>query len=55
MCYLYFWVSDEAGIAKRQAYVALYWVLLDRSHGPRVASIVAEMDRGDFLALLEDA
>jgi len=48
-------VSDEVGIAKRQAYVALYWVLLDRNHGPRVASIVAEMGRGDFLALLEDA
>jgi len=48
-------VSDEVGIAKREAYVALYWVLLGRSHGPRVASIIAEMGRGRFLSLLEDA
>jgi lysyl-tRNA synthetase class 1 len=48
-------VSDEVGIAKREAYVALYWVLLGRNHGPRVASIIAEMGRGRFLSLLEEA
>ena len=48
-------VSDEVGIAKREAYMALYWVLLGRSHGPRLASIIAEMGRDGFLALLKDA
>jgi lysyl-tRNA synthetase class 1 len=47
--------ADEVGISKREAYVALYWVLLGRDHGPRVASIIAEMSRGDFLALIGGA
>jgi len=44
--------SDKVGIGRHESYVALYWVLLGRDYGPRVASIGAEMDRDDFLALI---
>ncbi len=47
--------SDEVGIGRHESYVALYWVLLGRDYGPRVASIGAEMDRDDFLALIGGA
>jgi len=40
------------GIGRREAYVALYWVLLGRSHGPKASSIIAEMTRDEILSLL---
>ena len=47
--------ADEVGIGRHEAYVGLYWVLLGKDNGPRVASICAEMDRDDFLALIGGA
>ena len=44
--------SDVVGIGRREAYVALYWVLLGRSHGPKASSIIAEMTRDEILSLL---
>ena len=44
--------SDVVGIDRREAYVALYWVLLGRSHGPKASSIIAEMTRDEILSLL---
>ena len=35
-------VAAEIGMGRRDAYVSLYWVILSKSHGPRVASIMAE-------------
>ena len=45
-------VATEVGIDGREAYVALYWIILGKSHGPRVASIMAEMERPDFETLI---
>jgi lysyl-tRNA synthetase class I len=47
-------VADEVGIGRREAYIALYWIILGKSHGPRVASIMAEMNMNDMLALIEE-
>ena len=44
-------VASEVGIDGRDAYIALYWVILGKSHGPKAASIIAEMEREDFIAL----
>ncbi|MEC8873863.1 MAG: lysine--tRNA ligase, partial [Candidatus Thermoplasmatota archaeon] len=48
-------VTAEIGIGGRDAYVALYWVILGKSHGPRVASIMAEMEAGTALSILHDS
>jgi lysyl-tRNA synthetase class 1 len=44
-------VASEVGIDGRDAYIALYWVILGKSHGPKAASIIAEMESEDFIAL----
>jgi lysyl-tRNA synthetase class 1 len=44
-------VAADAGIAGREAYVALYWIILDKNYGPKVSSLMAEMELGDFLGL----
>jgi len=47
-------VASESGISGRDSYVALYWVILDKPHGPKAASIMAEMDRGALLSLIRE-
>ena len=47
-------VAAEVGIGGRDAYVALYWIILGKSHGPRIASIMAEMNMNDLQALIEE-
>jgi len=42
----------EVGINGRDAYVALYWVILGKHHGPKASSLIAEMEKSVFLALL---
>ena len=44
--------ASEAGIDNRTAYIALYWVMLGRDYGPRVASIMAEMEKESLIGLL---
>jgi lysyl-tRNA synthetase class I len=44
--------ARDAGITGREAYVALYWIMLGRSHGPKAASLMAEMEKRDLMALL---
>jgi lysyl-tRNA synthetase class 1 len=44
-------VASEVGIGNRDAYIALYWVLLGRDYGPRVASLMAEMDKSELVKL----
>jgi lysyl-tRNA synthetase class 1 len=46
-------VASEMGMGGRDAYVSLYWVILGKSYGPRVASIMAEFEKGKILSLLE--
>jgi len=45
-------VASEVGIGNRDAYIALYWVLLGRDYGPRIASLLAEMDRSELVESL---
>ncbi|SVD01590.1 uncharacterized protein METZ01_LOCUS354444, partial [marine metagenome] len=46
-------VASEMGMGGRDAYVSLYWVILGKSHGPRVASIMAEFEKDNILFLLD--
>ena len=45
-------VAAEVGIGGREAYVALYWIILGKSHGPKAASIMVEVGREAILYLL---
>jgi lysyl-tRNA synthetase class 1 len=47
-------VVAEVGIGGRDAYVALYWIILGKSYGPRIASIMAEMDMENMLSLINE-
>ena len=47
-------VADKVGIDRREAYIALYWIILSKSHGPRVATIMAEMDMENMLSLINE-
>ena len=42
----------EVGINGRDAYVALYWVILGKHHGPKASSLMAEMEKNRFLDLI---
>ncbi|MBP50513.1 MAG: hypothetical protein CMA68_00295, partial [Euryarchaeota archaeon] len=45
-------VATECGLGNRQAYVSLYLVILGRDYGPRISSIMAEMDRSSLTEML---
>jgi lysyl-tRNA synthetase class I len=45
-------VAAEVGIGGREAYVALYWMILGKNHGPKAASLMAEMESGHVLSLI---
>jgi lysyl-tRNA synthetase class 1 len=44
--------SAEVGIGGRDAYIALYWVILGKHYGPKASSLMSEMDRDHFLSLV---
>jgi lysyl-tRNA synthetase class 1 len=44
--------ADAVGIAGRDSYIALYWVLLGQNYGPKASSIMAEFDSSAVLGLL---
>jgi len=37
----------------KEAYIALYWLILGKKSGPKVASIISEIERKDMLSLIE--
>jgi lysyl-tRNA synthetase class 1 len=47
-------VAAGAGIGGREAYVALYWIILGKNHGPKASSLMAEMDLEHLLSLISE-
>jgi lysyl-tRNA synthetase class 1 len=47
-------VTAGSGIGGREAYVALYWIILGKNHGPKASSLMAEMKRERFLNLISE-
>ena len=45
-------VAAETGVGGRNAYVALYWAILGKNHGPKAASLIAEMDSASVMSLI---
>ena len=60
------WITDEINsvicnearsrdISIRDAFQTLYWIVLDQDFGPKLANILAEMDRSQSIQLLNSA
>jgi len=47
-------VAAGVGIGGREAYVALYWMILGKNHGPKASSLMAEMESGHLLSLISE-
>lgn len=45
-------VAPTCGIGGREAYIALYWALLGRNHGPKASALLFEIGRESVIALL---
>jgi len=45
-------VAAETSIGGRDAYMALYWAILGKNHGPKASSLMAEMDRDHCMELV---
>ena len=45
-------IAREHGLRLREAFVLLYWVVLDQDYGPRLASVLAEMGRDAVVDLI---
>ncbi len=45
--------AKEREMKLRDAFQLMYWIVLDQSHGPKLASILEEMDRNVVLDLLQ--
>tara|TARA_B100000029_G_scaffold274227_1_gene269032 strand:- start:5196 stop:5525 length:330 start_codon:yes stop_codon:yes gene_type:complete len=45
-------IVSETGVGGRDAYVALYWAILGKSHGPKASSLMAEMERDYCIQLV---
>ena len=44
--------SANTGVSGREAYIALYWAMLGRSHGPKASSLLFEIGKDDAIKLL---
>ncbi len=45
--------TESVGISGRDSYIALYWVILGKHHGPRASSLMGEIGRDRLLDLLD--
>ena len=45
-------ISSDCGVSGREAYIALYWAMLGRKHGPKASSLLLEIGKDDAIKLL---
>ena len=44
--------AANSGLGNRKAYIALYLVILGRDYGPRISSLMSEMDREFLIGII---
>ena len=44
--------AADSGLVNRKAYIALYMVILGRDYGPRISSLMSEMDRESLIGII---
>ena len=47
-------IASKTGIGGRDAYIALYWVILGKGHGPKASSLMAEMESEHVMSLIDE-
>ena len=45
--------ARKAEISIKDAFVAIYWLLIDKNNGPRIVSIISELQRIEVIDLFE--
>ena len=45
-------IAPDCGISGREAYIALYWAMLGRNHGPKASSLLFEIGKNEAISLL---
>ena len=45
-------IAPDCGISGQEAYIALYWAMLGRNHGPKASSLLFEIGKDDAIKLL---
>jgi len=45
-------VANKSDLDGKDAYAAIYWIILGKSHGPRISSILTEMSKDHVLSLI---
>jgi lysyl-tRNA synthetase class I len=45
--------TKEVEITIKDAFVAIYWLLIDKNNGPRIVSIISELERIEVIDLFE--
>jgi lysyl-tRNA synthetase class 1 len=45
-------IAPDCGISGRDAYIALYWAMLGRNHGPKASSLLFEIGKNEAISLL---
>ena len=45
--------ARKAEIGIKDAFVAIYWLLIDKNNGPRIVSIISELERMEVIDLFE--
>ena len=45
--------AKEVDIKIKDAFIALYWLLVGKNNGPRIASIISELERSEVIDLFE--
>ena len=48
-------LANAREIGLRQAFVILYWLVLDQHYGPKMASLLAELPRNEVISLLNSS
>ncbi len=43
--------SANSGVSGREAYIALYWAMLGRSHGPKASALIFEIGKSAAIEL----
>jgi lysyl-tRNA synthetase class I len=45
--------AKEVDIKIKDAFIALYWLLVGKNNGPRIVSIISELERSEVIDLFE--
>ena len=45
--------AKEVDLKIKDAYLALYWLLINKNKGPKIAAIISELQRNDIIKIFE--